>query len=79
MQERRRRHQKHGPVHARHASARRRQEQPIGHTKRGSSDVTAKDRQLVAEHENLEILHIRRSDPQENKLQDALKRHIHDG
>jgi len=41
--------------------------------------VTAKDRQLVAEHENLEILHISRSDQQENKLQDALKRHIHDG
>jgi len=70
-QERRWRHEKQRPADARQASARSRQEQSVGRPKRWSPNVTAQDNQLVAEHDDLKVLRISRSEQKEDKLKDA--------
>ena len=70
-QERRWRHEKQRPADAWPASARSRQEQSVGRPKRCLPNVTAQDRQLVAEHDDLEVLRLSRSEQKGDKLQDA--------
>ena len=78
-QERRWRHEKQRPADARQASARSRQEQSVGRPKRRLPNVTAQDRQLVAEHDDLEVLRLSRSELKEDKLQDAEKDDVNNG
>jgi hypothetical protein len=54
-QKRRRRHQKKRPPVAPQASAGSRQKQSVGRPKRWSAAMTAQDRQLVPQDDDLEI------------------------
>jgi hypothetical protein len=79
LEERRRCDEKRRPADAPQAPAGRRQEQPVGCLKRRSPHVTTQDRQFVAEHNDLEIPRLRRSEQKEDELQHAVKRDVNDG
>jgi hypothetical protein len=68
-QQRLRLHRKRGPGAARKHPAERRQQDSVVHLEPRAADLTAKDRQLMAEHENLELLRSIPATEQHEQLQ----------
>jgi hypothetical protein len=74
-----RRDEKHRPIDTRQQVAGRRQEPSIGGPIRRSTDVTTQDRHLMAEHDDLKLFGIHRSEQKQDKLQDPLQGNRNDG
>jgi hypothetical protein len=77
-QKRGRRHEKRRPPGSRQRPSGSRQEPSVGEAKCWPFNLTAQDRQLVAQYNDLEFLELSRPEQQEDKLQNALKRDVKD-
>jgi hypothetical protein len=69
-------HQKRRPPDAWQQSARSRQEESINRPKRGPPDLPAEHRQLVAEHDDLQLPELSGAKQKTDQLQDAAEQDI---